>query len=154
VTLRNYQPVAWVLYQRVIDQSKADIFIKPGIIVHIVVICILYCYGHIIVICILYCYGHIVNHYCMRFIRGVVSDFSLGYILSTFTSRLGRWVGSGSYFCGWLFCQPLLINFDLLAFIWSNLSIQYKNFHWANTAKTSPIRIFSYWPNSSQSNNN
>jgi hypothetical protein len=26
VTLRNYQPVAWVLYQRVIDQSKADIF--------------------------------------------------------------------------------------------------------------------------------
>jgi hypothetical protein len=27
VTLRNYQPVAWVLYQRVIDQSKADIFI-------------------------------------------------------------------------------------------------------------------------------
>ena len=37
----------------------------------------------------------------------------------------------------------LLINFDLLAFIWSNLSIQYKNFHWANTAKTSPIRIFS-----------
>ena len=37
----------------------------------------------------------------------------------------------------------LLINFDLLDFIWSNLSIQYKNFHWANTAKTSPIRIFS-----------
>jgi hypothetical protein len=34
-----------------------------------------------------------------------------------------------------------LINFDLLAFIWSNMSIQYKNFHWANTAKTSPIRI-------------
>jgi filamentous hemagglutinin family protein len=32
VTLRNYQPVAWVLYQRVIDQSKADIFIKSGII--------------------------------------------------------------------------------------------------------------------------
>jgi hypothetical protein len=31
VTLRNYQPVAWVLYQRVMDQSKADIFIKPGI---------------------------------------------------------------------------------------------------------------------------
>ena len=30
VTLRNYQPVAWVLYQRVIDQSKADICIKPG----------------------------------------------------------------------------------------------------------------------------
>jgi hypothetical protein len=27
----NYQPVAWVLYQRVIDQSKVDIFIKPGI---------------------------------------------------------------------------------------------------------------------------
>ena len=38
----------------------------------------------------------------------------------------------------------LLINFDLLALIWSNVSIQYKNFHWANTAKTSPI--FSYWP--------
>jgi hypothetical protein len=37
----------------------------------------------------------------------------------------------------------LLINFDWLAFIWSNLSIQYKNFHWANTAKTSPIRIYS-----------
>ena len=37
----------------------------------------------------------------------------------------------------------ILINFDLLAFIWSNLSIQYKNFHWTNTAKTSPIRIFS-----------
>jgi amino acid transporter len=32
VTLCNYQPVAWVLYQRVIDQSKADIFINPGII--------------------------------------------------------------------------------------------------------------------------
>ena len=32
VTLRNYQPVAWVLYQQVIDQSKANIFIKPGII--------------------------------------------------------------------------------------------------------------------------
>jgi hypothetical protein len=32
VTLRNYQPVAWVLYQRVIDQSKADMLIKPGII--------------------------------------------------------------------------------------------------------------------------
>jgi hypothetical protein len=31
MTLRNYQPVAWGLYQRVIDQSKADIFIKPGI---------------------------------------------------------------------------------------------------------------------------
>jgi hypothetical protein len=30
-TLRNYQPVAWVFYQQVIDQSKADIFIKPGI---------------------------------------------------------------------------------------------------------------------------
>jgi hypothetical protein len=30
VTLRNYQPVAW--YQWVIDQSKADIVIKPGII--------------------------------------------------------------------------------------------------------------------------
>jgi hypothetical protein len=29
--LRNYQPVAWVLYQRVIDQSKADILIKPGL---------------------------------------------------------------------------------------------------------------------------
>ena len=37
----------------------------------------------------------------------------------------------------------VLINFDLLAFISSNLSIQYKNLHWANTAKTSPIRIFS-----------
>ena len=36
VTLCNYQPVAWVLYQRVIDQSKADIFIKPGIIVYII----------------------------------------------------------------------------------------------------------------------
>ena len=35
VTLRNYQPVAWVWYQRVIDQSKADIFIKPGIVWHI-----------------------------------------------------------------------------------------------------------------------
>ena len=44
--------------------------------------------------------------------------------------------------CG---CQYfiLLINFDLLAFIWSNLSTQYKNVHWANTTKTSPIRIFS-----------
>jgi hypothetical protein len=47
-------------------------------------------------------------------------------------------------------CIPVLsdyiytfkINFDLLAYIWSNLSIQYKNFHWVNTAKTSPIRIF------------
>jgi hypothetical protein len=39
VTLRNYQPVAWVLYQRVIDQSKADIFIKPGIICFIGVFC-------------------------------------------------------------------------------------------------------------------
>jgi hypothetical protein len=29
--LRNYQPVAWLLYQRVIDQSKADMFIKPRI---------------------------------------------------------------------------------------------------------------------------
>ena len=36
----------------------------------------------------------------------------------------------------------LLINLDLLALILSNLSIQYKNFHWANTTKTSPIRIF------------
>jgi hypothetical protein len=35
VTLRNNQPVAWVLYQWVIDQSKADIFIKPGIITFI-----------------------------------------------------------------------------------------------------------------------
>ena len=35
MTFRNYQPVAWVLYQRVIDQSKADIFIKPGIIVFV-----------------------------------------------------------------------------------------------------------------------
>ena len=32
VALLNYQPAAWVLFQRVIDQSKADIFIKPGII--------------------------------------------------------------------------------------------------------------------------
>jgi hypothetical protein len=39
--------------------------------------------------------------------------------------------------------EELLINFYLLAFIWSNLSIQYKNLHWDNTAKTSPIRIFS-----------
>ena len=31
MTLRSYQPVAWVLYQRVIDQSKADVLIKPGI---------------------------------------------------------------------------------------------------------------------------
>jgi len=31
MTLRSYQPVAWVLYRRVINQSKADIFIKPGI---------------------------------------------------------------------------------------------------------------------------
>ena len=50
----------------------------------------------------------------------------------------------------------LLINFDLLAFIWSNLSIQYKNFHWANTAKNPAVQYgyFPYWPNSSQSNNN
>ena len=34
MTLRNYQLVAWVLYQRVIDHSKADIFIKPGIMTH------------------------------------------------------------------------------------------------------------------------
>jgi hypothetical protein len=40
--------------------------------------------------------------------------------------------------------EELLINFYLLAFIWSNLSIQYKNLHWANTAKTSPIRIYKY----------
>jgi hypothetical protein len=39
VTLRNYQPVAWVLHQRVIDQSKADIFIKPGIMMGIPVPC-------------------------------------------------------------------------------------------------------------------
>jgi hypothetical protein len=32
VTLRDCKPGAWVLYQQVIDQSKADIFIKPGII--------------------------------------------------------------------------------------------------------------------------
>jgi hypothetical protein len=32
VTSRNYKPVAWVLCQPVIDQSKADIVIKPGII--------------------------------------------------------------------------------------------------------------------------
>jgi hypothetical protein len=31
MTLRDYKPEAWVLYQRVIDQSKADNFIKPGI---------------------------------------------------------------------------------------------------------------------------
>jgi hypothetical protein len=37
----------------------------------------------------------------------------------------------------------LLINHDLLALISSNLSIQYTNFHWANTTKTSPMRIFS-----------
>jgi hypothetical protein len=42
--------------------------------------------------------------------------------------------------------QKSLINFDLLAFIWSNLSIQYKNFHSAH--------IFRIGPNSSQSNNN
>jgi hypothetical protein len=41
VTLRNYQPVAWVLYQRVIDQSKADIFIKPGIMMMIIAFCLL-----------------------------------------------------------------------------------------------------------------
>jgi hypothetical protein len=35
VTLRNYQPVAWVLYQRVIDQSKAAIFINPGINIYV-----------------------------------------------------------------------------------------------------------------------
>ena len=35
MTLRNYQPVAWVLYQWVIDQSKADIFINPGIIIFV-----------------------------------------------------------------------------------------------------------------------
>jgi hypothetical protein len=39
--------------------------------------------------------------------------------------------------------MDLLINLDLLSLILSNLSIQYKNFHWANTTKTSPIRIFS-----------
>ena len=39
--------------------------------------------------------------------------------------------------------EILLINLDLVALILSNLSIQYKNFHWANTIKTSPIRIFS-----------
>jgi hypothetical protein len=33
VTLRNYQPVAWVWYQRVIDQSKADIFVTASEIV-------------------------------------------------------------------------------------------------------------------------
>ena len=35
MTLCNNQPVAWVLYQWVIDQSNADIFIKPGIITFI-----------------------------------------------------------------------------------------------------------------------
>jgi hypothetical protein len=39
--------------------------------------------------------------------------------------------------------EILLINLDLLALILSNLSIQYKNFHWANTTKPSPIQIFS-----------
>jgi hypothetical protein len=39
------------------------------------------------------------------------------------------------------------IDFDLLAFIWSNLSIQYKNFHWAlghyskNQSNTDIFRI-------------
>jgi len=32
VTLHDYKPGAWDLYTWVIDQSKADIFIKPGII--------------------------------------------------------------------------------------------------------------------------
>jgi hypothetical protein len=32
VRLHDYKSGAWVLYQQVIDQSKADIFIKPGII--------------------------------------------------------------------------------------------------------------------------
>ena len=31
VTLRIYKPDAWVLHTRIIDQSKADIFIKPRI---------------------------------------------------------------------------------------------------------------------------
>ena len=31
VTLCNYKPGAWVLYARVTDQSKANIFIQPGI---------------------------------------------------------------------------------------------------------------------------
>jgi hypothetical protein len=35
LTLRKYQPVACVLYQRVIDQSKADILIKPGIMINV-----------------------------------------------------------------------------------------------------------------------
>ena len=35
VTLRIYQPVAWIVYQRVIDQSKADIFIKPEIMLFV-----------------------------------------------------------------------------------------------------------------------
>jgi hypothetical protein len=35
-----------------------------------------------------------------------------------------------------------LMKFITLALILSNLSIQYKNFHWANTTTTSPIRIF------------
>jgi hypothetical protein len=30
-TPRDYKPGAWVLYAQVTDQSKADIFIKPGI---------------------------------------------------------------------------------------------------------------------------
>ena len=78
-------------------------------------------------ICLLYCYGHIVNHYCMRFNRGVVRDFTLGYIvylylkvwqmswfrfillwlviLSTITFWGLQW--SGSCYCGWLYCLLL-----------------------------------------------
>ena len=41
---------------------------------------------------------------------------------------------------------PFLINFDLLAFISSSLSIQYRNFHWANTAKTYNADIFRIGP--------
>jgi hypothetical protein len=32
---RKNQPVAWVLYQQVIDQSKAAIFINPGIMAYV-----------------------------------------------------------------------------------------------------------------------
>jgi hypothetical protein len=35
VTLRNNKPGGWILYARIIDQSKADIFIKPGIMLFI-----------------------------------------------------------------------------------------------------------------------
>ena len=53
--------------------------------------------------------GYFVNHYFLRFTEEWLMLLRLA-ILSTFTSRFGRWVGSGSYFCGWLFCQPLLFE--------------------------------------------